>query len=93
MKMNIFRTLDTEEIKEFKQWTKDNYVPGTAINPIWHPVVKEECKAMNTKEYLVNEYNGEFDVEIVLDSNPASRNQVKAFAQQEIEELPEEPLF
>jgi len=91
--MNIFRSLDTEETIEFKQWAMDNYVPGTMINPTWHPVVKEECKKMNTKEYLVNEYSGEFDVEIVLDSNPASRNQIEGFAQQEVEELSEEPLF
>ena len=90
--MDIYRTLDTEEVKEFEQFAKDNYVPGTAINPIWHPVVREECKRMNTKEYLINEYNGEFDVEIVLDSNPASRNQIEGYAQQEIEEQ-EEQLF
>ena len=88
--MNIFRTLDTKEAKEFRQWAKNNYIPGTMINPIWHPVVKEECKNMNTKKYLVKEYEGEFDIEIILDSNPASRNQVDSLAQQEIEEQPEE---
>lgn len=91
--MNIYRTLDKKETKEFQQYAKENYVPGTAINPIWHPVVKEECKKMNTKKYLINEYKGEFDVEIILDSHPASRNQVEAFAQQEVDELPEEQLF
>lgn len=88
--MNIFRTLDKKETKEFKKYANENYISGTAINPIWHPVVKEECKRMNTKEYLINEYQGEFDVEIVLDSNPASRNQVEGFVQQEVEEVPEE---
>lgn len=91
--MDIFRTLDTEETKEFQQWARDNYIPGTMINPIWHSVVREQCKKMNTKEYLVNEYKGEFDVEVVLDSNPASRNQIESFAQQEVDELPEENLF
>lgn len=91
--MNIYRILNEKETKEFQQYAKENYVPGTMINPIWHPVVKEECKRMNTKEYLVNEYKGEFDVEIILDSNPASRNQVESFAQQEVEEQSETNLF
>jgi len=92
-KMNIYRTLDKKETKEFQQWAKENYVPGTTISPVWHPVIKEECKKMNTKEYLIDKYKGEFDVEIILDSNPASRNQVESFAQQEVEEQPEKQLF
>jgi len=47
--MNIYRTLDKKETKEFQQWAKENYVPGTVISPVWHPVIKEECKKMNTK--------------------------------------------
>ena len=90
--MSTLRDRETEEIKNLQKWAKNNYIPGTVINPMWNRMIKAECKRMNTKKYLVNEYSGEFDVEIVLDSNPTSRNQVEGFAQQEVEEQ-EEQLF
>jgi hypothetical protein len=45
--MNLFRELNEEEVKEFKQWARDNYVLGTDINTVYHPVVQEECALMN----------------------------------------------
>ena len=91
--MSTLRDRETEEIKNLQKWAKNNYIPGTVINPMWNRMIKAECKRMNTRKYLIDEYSGEFDIEIVLDSNPASRNQVESFAQQEIEEQPEDTLF
>ena len=88
--MDGLRQKETQEIKNLHKWARKNYIPGTSIHSMWNPVIKAECKRMNTREFLIDEYSGEFDVEIILDSNPASRNQIESFAQQEIEELPEE---
>ena len=49
--MVLFRTLDQKEEAEFKQWATDNFVPGMAISPVWHPVVRE------TLETLQEAYN------------------------------------
>ena len=43
----LFRQLKGSEENEFRQWARDNYVPGEPINEIWHPVVREECEQMN----------------------------------------------
>lgn len=44
----IFRSLTTKEIQEFKDWARLNFKPqnGMRINPLWHPVVREECKVI-----------------------------------------------
>ncbi len=43
----LFRRLTPEETKEYKQWARDNYVVGSHINALWHPVTVEECQKMN----------------------------------------------
>jgi hypothetical protein len=45
---SFFRKLPDDEEKEFRQWARENYVPGTRINPTWHPVVRQECNLINT---------------------------------------------
>ena len=42
MNDGFFRHLDSEEIKSFRQWAKDNWTPDKAPDPCWHPVVREE---------------------------------------------------
>jgi len=42
MKFNLFRELNETEEKEFRQWARDNYVPGEPAREIWHPVVRDE---------------------------------------------------
>jgi hypothetical protein len=46
---SLFRDLNDQEVVEFKQWARDNYVIGSPINSVWHPVVVEECNRMNEK--------------------------------------------
>tara|TARA_R100000789_G_scaffold14798_1_gene18366 strand:+ start:599 stop:892 length:294 start_codon:yes stop_codon:yes gene_type:complete len=45
--MNIFRKLNKKEEQEFKQWARDNYIPGTKVNEVYHPVVQQECDLIN----------------------------------------------
>lgn len=42
-----FRQLDDNEQKEFRQWARDNYQPGTLVSGLWHPIVQNECHKMN----------------------------------------------
>jgi len=44
---SMFRTLDEVETKQFQQWARDNYAPGTTISELWHPVVRDECRKIN----------------------------------------------
>ena len=42
-----FRELNDDEIAAFRQWARDNYVAYDPINPLWHPVVRDECQRIN----------------------------------------------
>lgn len=43
----MFRDLDANEVLDFKGWARENYIPGSTIHSIWHPVVRAECELMN----------------------------------------------
>jgi hypothetical protein len=45
--MNLFKELTEEETKEYQQWARENYVPLTPINGVWHPVIQAECAKIN----------------------------------------------
>ena len=50
--MSLYRILDEEEEKEFRQWARDNFDPGhETINMAWHPVVQDECHKMNDEAF------------------------------------------
>ena len=38
----LYRRLDAREEDEFRQWARDNFVPGVAAKASWHPVVRAE---------------------------------------------------
>jgi len=44
---DMFRNLSDAEHNSFRQWADDNYVPGTEINPVWHPAVQDRCRELN----------------------------------------------
>jgi hypothetical protein len=44
----LFRHLTNEEEVKFRQWARENYVKYSEINPIWHPVVRDECEKINS---------------------------------------------
>jgi len=43
---SFFKTLTADEDKEFRQWARDSWRPGDPISPMWHPVVRDECRTM-----------------------------------------------
>lgn len=45
--VNIWRDLNDAEEMEFRQWARDNYKKGEAVNETWHPIVKDECHKIN----------------------------------------------
>jgi hypothetical protein len=49
---SFFRELSLEEAAQFKKWARENYVPGSLINELWHPVVRSECHAINSRQVL-----------------------------------------
>lgn len=47
MRRSFFRQLSKEDEHELRVWARTHYVPGTRINPLWHPVVRAECRRIN----------------------------------------------
>lgn len=47
----LFKDLSIKEQKEFRKAARKDYVPGTSINNIWHPVYRDECKLINKETY------------------------------------------
>lgn len=45
--MNFFRTLSEQEVLKFRKWADENYLPGSPINELWHPVVQVRCAQIN----------------------------------------------
>jgi hypothetical protein len=41
------RELSPVEENEFRAWARSHYRIGDEINPLWHPVTKDECVRMN----------------------------------------------
>lgn len=48
----MFRTLNEQEVLEFRKWADENYVPGSAISEIWHPVVQVRCAQINEETLI-----------------------------------------
>jgi hypothetical protein len=55
------KSLKKEEIKEFRQWAKDNYQQYDEIKGVWHPIVQFECVLINAgiDSKLLNAFGGE----------------------------------
>ena len=45
----IFRTLSSTEERAFREWARANWQAGQYINPLWHPVVRDECALMDAE--------------------------------------------
>jgi len=48
----FFKTLSETEVKEYKQWARDNHTAGDEVQLIWHPVVRAECKRIDREAGL-----------------------------------------
>jgi len=62
MKLELFRTLDESEEKEFRQWARDNYKTGEEIRSIWHPSIQDECGKINQEDKDVDFFNDHFQI-------------------------------
>lgn len=51
--MDLWRELSKEEEGEFRQWARDNWEIGDELNPMWHPVVRDECLLIALKDLHV----------------------------------------
>lgn len=49
MTMKLWRDLNPEEEKRFRQAARENYKPFTDLSPIWHPVYIDECVKINVE--------------------------------------------
>jgi hypothetical protein len=47
MHASMFRKLNTQEEKDFRQWARETYEPFSQIEVTWHPVAQDECVKMN----------------------------------------------
>jgi hypothetical protein len=43
----MFKPLSEVQESNFRAWARKNYIPGSRINRLWHPVIQEECNLIN----------------------------------------------
>ncbi len=56
MNEGLFRNLSPEEEQEFRDGARRDYIPQTKINPLWHPVYRDECEKINAESpYLADQ--------------------------------------
>ena len=55
---SLFRDLSPNEVEEFRTHARENYVVGTEVNELHHPVYQFECMQMNAeaKSRIVNRW-------------------------------------
>ncbi len=57
----MFRDLNEQEKQEYRKWARDNFDPSSdLLNPVWHPVVRDECNKMIAEAQAISD---EFMVE------------------------------
>ena len=54
---SFFRTLDPDEEAQFRQWARANWKLNDFIDPLWHPVVRDEIQRI--KAEVLAEYTKE----------------------------------
>jgi len=52
-----FCKLSPDEEIEFRKWARENYIPGTTINELWHPITRMECEKMTIEQ--INSFKDE----------------------------------
>jgi hypothetical protein len=77
--MDLHRELSSDEKESFKKWARKNWKIDEKVNPIWHPVVVNECAVMLDEEIRKSTYKYRYersafnfaykDITIALDSS------------------------
>lgn len=44
----MFKQLTTTEEHDYRAWARGNYKPGDSVNPLWHPVIRDEIDKINS---------------------------------------------
>ncbi|MDP1645198.1 MAG: hypothetical protein Q8L71_06800 [Thiobacillus sp.] len=47
--MNLWKSLNPEEEKKFREAAREKYEPFTDLCPLWHPVYIDECVKINVE--------------------------------------------
>ena len=63
--MKLFVDLSQEEEQSFRQWARENYTAFTPIDGLWHPVIQDECRLINSSTELKYQEEAEYEVEVV----------------------------
>lgn len=77
MHSSNFRTLDSSEEAEFRQWARENYEPLSKINTVYHPSVQDECTKINIEHSILlakeNETQGQQADDVATNSETSER--------------------
>ena len=49
----LFNPLDPDEVAEFRQSARENHQAGDEINPVWHPVYRDECAKIDDEARVI----------------------------------------
>ena len=49
----LFNPLDADEVAEFRQAARENHQAGDEINPVWHPVYRDECAKIDDEARVI----------------------------------------
>jgi len=49
----LWKELDDEETVRYLKWANENFNAGDIINPLWHPIVKHECRQIEARKETV----------------------------------------
>ena len=45
----VFKVLSVDEETSYCLWARRNHQPGGEINLVWHPMVRNECRKIDTE--------------------------------------------
>lgn len=60
---SLFKRLTPQEEKAYRAWARANWQPGQYINPVWHPVVRDECERMTKEREQTRAFRDRMDAE------------------------------
>jgi hypothetical protein len=45
----LFKSLTAEEVNDFREHARENFIPELLVNPVWHPVYRHECDKISAE--------------------------------------------